>query len=304
MAERSVRGAGVVATRVVAVLVVVLATVFATLVSPAWAAGPPVSKIELKNAESRAVSVPLGSDNGVTKGADFSVTLPDGSAVVIYPVELYERLFWSQPLSDEAYDRIERGAPVVAVVLSTQDHADVRRKGEATAKDLAAKVAAAKREKARVEAASLREARERLADKRDRLDEKASDLEKSLLDAEGRMEWASDSEDRDIDRALQNIEDHAQRRDELQSQRDAASRKTPYPKSEVDSLTREISRLNDRIARERTDVSTSRDRKREAKAAYLERKRDWKGIVADRDAVEAEIKALDRKIRDLETSVR
>lgn len=254
--------------------------------------------IDLKNDGSMAVSVPVGTDNGVTPASDFQADV-DGRPVAIYPAEIFERRFWSQPLSQEAYDRVRTGTPVRRVTLDNAAHVKARVDGEARKAEYREKWEAAKREGARRETDELRRKKSGLEERRDDLDIRLSEAEKALADEEGRMDWLTDSEERDIDRSLRSIEDYADRRDELQEQRNALSGQSPYPRDEVNRLTSEIRRLNDRIASERDTIRTSRDRRRSARTTFMARKKEWQNLVADRKVLDVEIRAVDRRIREL-----
>jgi predicted nucleic acid-binding Zn-ribbon protein len=256
------------------------------------------SLIDLKNDLSMAVSVRLGTDNGVSRESDFQVTA-NGQVVTIYPYEIYADRFWSQPLSEEAFARVAVGMPLTAVALDKVAHAKVRSEGQKRLAELRARQAEAKRQVDRQRIADLKEQRERLLDRRDALEERIAAAEKSLADEEGRSDWIAGSSEQDIDRSSQRIADLADRRDELQAQRDGLSRQQPSPRNEIARLTAEIRSLNGQIESERSSIRSARERKRSARSSYLSRKQDWQKLVADRNALTTEIKSLDRKIRDL-----
>ncbi|HQT98052.1 MAG TPA: hypothetical protein PK416_09280 [Thermodesulfobacteriota bacterium] len=269
------------------------------LIAPAWARAAD-GRVELKNADALSVSVPLGTVNGVSRESDFAVRTSDNGTVLLYPVDLYEKMFWSRTLSQEEFSRIATGDPVRPVVLSRDEHAALRGEGEALKAALKSRREDARREAARKEADDLRARLERLQSRRDDLSDRIADAEKTLADEEGRLDWLSSSEERDIDRALRNIQDSADRRDELQGQRNALSGQRPYPSAEANRLSAEIKRLNDRISSERETIRAARDRKRSARSAYVAREQEWRKLVADRDQAANEIRSIERKIRDLE----
>ena len=269
------------------------------LIVPAWAHGAD-GRVELKNADVLSVSVLLGTANGVSRESDFAVRTSDNGTVLLYPLELYEKMFWSRTLSTEEFSRIAPGDPVRPVTLSKEEHAALRRAGEAEKAALNLRQEEARREAARKEADDLRARKERIETRRDELSDRIADAEKTLADEEGRLDWLSSSEERDIDRALRNIEEYADRRDELQEQRNALAGQRPYPSAEANRLSAEIKRLNDRIASERDTIRSARDRKRSARSAYVSRKQEWRKLVADRDQATNEIRSIERKIRDLD----
>jgi predicted nucleic acid-binding Zn-ribbon protein len=264
---------------------------------PAPGAGN-ASRVDLKNDSVWAVSVPLGTDNGITRESDFEVA-GEGGAVALYPAELYERRFWSQPLSPEAYARVGTGTAVRPVPLDKVAHARVRSEGSARQEELKRQLAEARRQVARRKIEDLKARRELLLERRDGLEERVAAVERDLIDEEGRADWLMSSCDQDIDRALQAIADLGDERDELQGQRDALSRQQPYPRREIDRIGREIRRLNDRMDSERGAVRKARDRKRTARQGYLSLKTDWQKLVAERNGVSAEIRSIDRQIKEL-----
>jgi len=257
------------------------------------------SRVELKNADSMSVSVPLGTDNGVTKESDFEAVTADHGTVFLYPFELFANMFWSQPLSAGSFSRLAPGTLVRPAVRTFEDHRAARKAGEARKAEMKARQDEAKREAARKEAAELREGKARLSARLDEMNERIAAAENALADEEGRADWITSSEDRDIDRALQNIQEYGDRRDELQEQRNAMAGQRPYPSAEAGRISAEIKRMNDRIASERDTIRTARDRKRSARSNYLSRKQEWQKLVAERNRLDGEIRSIDRKIRGL-----
>ncbi len=273
-------------------------------IPPAPAQGGEGTVVDLKNREAMAVSVPRGSADGVTAASTFRVLLADNQSLVVYPSELYDRRFWSQPLSEEEFAAVREGTPVEAVDLDPAERARIRARGEARKEEIRSKREAARREGVRLELEEQRRARLRLEDRRDLLENRIAEAETALAEEEGRIEWVTDSEDRDIDRSLEEIGKMADQRDELQEQRNILASRVPYPRDEIERLTREIGRLNDRIASERGRIRTSRDRKRSARTFYQSERERWRKLVAERKETVAEIRALDRTIRELEESLR
>jgi predicted nucleic acid-binding Zn-ribbon protein len=252
--------------------------------------------VDLKNDAAVAVSVPLGTDNGVTRDSDFQVAADNGT-VLIYPLEIFDNRFWSQPLSDEAYARIRTGMEVRPAALDKAAHAKVRAEGKARKTEIRARQEEARREEETKKIEELKDNRERLSDKRDALEDRIAAAERDLADEEGRMSWLFDSEDSSIERSLQNIQDMADKRDELQSQRDALPRSSS--RGDGARISAEIKRLNDRISSERDGIRIAQDRKRQARSAYLARKQEWKKLVAERNALQNEIRSIDQKIQAL-----
>lgn len=255
------------------------------------------SAVDLKNDVAMAVSVPLGTDNGVTRDNDFIVSA-DNVAVTIYPQELFSNRFWSQPLSDENYARVRTGMEVRPVVLDNVTHAVARAKGDVRQAEILARQEEARRQFLRRKIEDLKEDRERLLGRRDALDQRIATAENALVDEEGRMDWLMNSEDNRIDRALQAIQDLADRRDELQAQREALARSSSQ--GDFTRQSAEIRRLNDMISSERDNIRSARDRKGRARTTYMSRKQEWQKLAVERREMRNEILSIDRKIKDLD----
>jgi hypothetical protein len=261
--------------------------------SPGLSAEPTV---DIKNDASLSISVPLGSDNGVGRDNDFQVS-GDNVSVTIYPQEIYDNRFWSQPLPGGAYARIKTGMAVRPVTLDRAGHLRVRAEGDARRAEVRARQEDARRQVHRKKIEDLMEKREILVNRRDVIEERIASAEKDLADEEGRMDWLMSSEDDRIDRSLQAIQDLADRRDELQSQREALSRSTS--RNDANRQSAEIKRLNDRISSERDNIRLARDRKRSTRTTYMSRKQEWQKLVAERNALQNEIRSIDQKVKAL-----
>lgn len=286
---------------IVAILLAGLAaagSAFAGAPADAAAGSVPALAVDLRNDGVEAVSVPAGSDNGVGGESDFVVVVSDNLSVVIYAAELFHDRFWSQPLRTDDYRQIRLGMPVRPASLSTVEHAVVRSEGKARLAEIRAKQEEARREAARQKADDLRVRRETLVEERDLVEDKIASAERDLADEEGRMEWATSSTDEDIDRASQRIADLADRRDELQSQRSAASQQSSA-RRDVARLTSEIGIINGQIATERERIRLTRDKRRQARATYVARREEWQKLVVRRNALVGEIRSLDLRIREL-----
>lgn len=268
----------------------------ASLLGPVSAARSAELRVDLRNDASQSVSVPVGSDNGVTSESDF-VAAADNASVTIYPLEIFSSRFWSQPLSEEDYARVRVGTEVRPARLDKVTRAVVRANGEVRRAEIAARQEEARRQFIQRKIDDLKYQREEFLERKDVLDDRIAAAESSLADEEGRMEWLTNSEDDGIDRSLQTIQDLADRRDELQSQRESLSRNNT--RADVGRQSAEIRRLNDRISSERDSIRAARDRKRAAKTSYMSRRMEWQKLVADRRALRNEIQSIDRKIRDL-----
>lgn len=255
--------------------------------------------VDMKNDAAKAVSVRIGSDNGVTPASDYEVVVAEGQAVRIYPVEIYTDRFWSQPLSPHDFSAVKDGMPVRPAALDRAAHEAVRAEGEARRREIRAREEDARRAVQRQKLDDLRQQRDRLIERRDALDDRLARSEADLSDEEGRSDWLQSGYDDDIDRSLQRIGEMADRRDELQSQRDVLSRQKPYPRNEIDRLSAEIRSLNGQIDSERSSIRTARERKRSARSSYLSRKQEWQRLVSERNAAQAEVRQVEQKIRDL-----
>jgi hypothetical protein len=264
----------------------------------AWADDPTIS---LKNDEAAAVSVSLGTNDGVTQDFSiFEVLGPqDEVLAIIYPFDLFTDRFWSQPLAERVYHRLQVGMRVRSTALDSASHRRLRDEGMTRWRELRAAREWARRDALQEEIDRLRQEKLELMKRRDALAEKVFSAEESLIESERRADSVTYSEDDDIDRRLEDLEELADERDELQSQREVAAEKEPFPEEDIQQLTESIDRLNNKIDNERRRIRLSRRRTRSARSTYLSRKAAWKELIAERNALTAKIRFLTERIEAL-----
>jgi len=256
-------------------------------------------RVDLKSEAAVAVSVPLGTDNGVTKESDFSVLLPGGATVHLYPFELYRNMFWSQPLPAGTFSRIAEGSPVFPATLGKGDHEELRKKGEERKAELVAAQEEARREAARREAAALGQQLSRLEALRDDLSRRIAAAEQAFLAEESRYYSAWNAYDAGTDQSLQNIMEYLAQRDEILERRNAPSARRPSTSAEVGRLDGQIRRLDSQIAAERENIRIARDGRRSTRASFLARRQAWEQLVAERKQVTGEIRSVEQRIREI-----
>ena len=257
------------------------------------------ARVDLKNEASMALSVPLGTDNVVTKESDFAVLAADGGTVRIYPFELYRNMFWSQPLTAGSFSRVAEGNPVRPVTLEKEDHEELRAKGEARKGELLAAQEEARREAVRREAGALKERLTQLEARRDDLTRRISSAEQTFLAEEANFAAAWGAFDATTEQSLQNIQEYLGQREELLERRYPASARRPSPSTETGRLDARIRQLDGQIASERENLRAARDGRRAARSAFLARRQEWQRLLGERNQVASEIHSVGQRIREL-----
>jgi hypothetical protein len=267
----------------------------------AWADDPTISH---KNDEAAAVSVSLGINHGATPESDFEVIGPqDEVLAIVYPFELFTDRFWSQPLPERVYGRLQVGMRLRSASLDPETHAKVRAQGQTRRRELQAVREWARRDALQEEIDQLRQDKLELMERRDALAERVFSAEESLIESELRADSVTYSEDDDIDRRLEDLEELADERNELQSLREVLAEKEPFPDEEIQRLTEKIDRLSNKIDNERRRIRLSRKRTRSARSTYLSRKAGWKELIAERNALTTKIRFLTERIQSLSERV-
>jgi len=86
--------------------------------------------IDAISVKDRTVSIPKGEGDGVSRDDDFAILGPDDSILaLIYPFQLYDNCFWSQPLTREDYGRVGKEFTVKRVFIDKYQHDAIRREG-------------------------------------------------------------------------------------------------------------------------------------------------------------------------------
>jgi hypothetical protein len=253
--------------------------------------------VDLKFEETRAVSVPLGADNGVTAESDFLVAIDNEHKVAVIPSEIFPKRFWSAPLAPEEFSAIRTGMAVERYAPDKMTHQLLRRIAAEYSKQIKMEQFANKQWEQRKKLGDLRERRAKLLNEKEKIEGWIAETDRTIADAQLRSDQRSDSAEQDTARAQQRLDDYTDRRNELQSRRDALPRSDSAAR---DRLTEQISALNGRIASERDTIRAAQERLRDAKASLRVDVRDKRKLQADRDAIVLEMKTIDREIADLE----
>ncbi len=264
-----------------------------TLASAARTSGAAGLAVDLKNDESRSISVPVGSDRGITPENDFEVLVGGDQTVPVFPADIFKDRFWSAPLSPEDYDAIRTGLPVQPLAADKTTHKLMRKLAGEQRKALKREQAETKRAAAGKTLADLKERRSRLQARKEKIEGWIADADRGLADEKERVQWRDDSADDDIARSKQRIDDLTDQRNELQAQRDALPARDRVGR---DRLTSQITSANSRISSERNTLRLAEEQKRDSKTFLRGDVRDRRQMVADRDALVVEIRALDRQI--------
>ncbi len=260
------------------------------------AAGAAGLAVDLRNDESRSLSVPAGSDNGITLESDFEVQVGKDQAVPVFPAEIFKNRFWSAPLSPEDFEAIRTGMPVKPFAADKTTHKLMRKIAAEYAKQIGQEKASSRRWEQLKQAADLKERRSRLLAEKEKLDGWIADATRDIAGEQEKARSRADSAEQDIARAQQRIDDLTDQRNEAQSQRDALPREDRAGRNR---LTTQVTSLNGRLSSERDSLRSAQDRKRDSTVFLQREKRDKRTLSADRDKLSVEIKAIDRQIAEL-----
>lgn len=225
-----------------------------------------VLAVDFLNDETRSVSIPVGSQLGLTSDTFFA--LLDGENIVIaeiYPFEILPTRFWSGPLTAEAFSRVRIGTRAVRI-FPDQDKKRLLT-DEYRARAAALRGAMVRRQKDRLEI-SLREIDEEILYlnnilrklQRERL-ELRSKLQDEKQAVDGQLERVSDR----LDAARNDLDDLEDERYELIEERNRLSARENPPQSRIQRLDERISRLNVEVGELRDEVQELREERRETR---------------------------------------
>ena len=79
-------------------------------------------RIDFINGETLSVSLPLGSEDGLTEEVFFALLDRDNRVITeIFPFEILHNRFWSGPLHPEDFKRVEVGTRAIRITLNQKD---------------------------------------------------------------------------------------------------------------------------------------------------------------------------------------
>jgi len=189
--------------------------------------------VDMINREASAVLVSVGTDDGVSEEDDFVVVDAKGGEIArIYPFELYNRRFWSQPLAKPIFDQIASGLTVKKIELERDAHWELRYRGAAWRRQKA-------RERLAAVIAGLENVWQRSRDLSEAIGTLSSDLRNQVEKARGSEK---------LDEARKDLLSLYAERDDLAERRSDLATQSPYPTRKIERLDRDVAKNRDRIS--------------------------------------------------------
>jgi len=249
--------------------------------------------VELKNDDAMAIYVSIGKDDGVTMDDNYSVSASNGKVITnIYPFELFEDGFWSQPLEREVFDRLETGMTVEPVDLSEKDSASIRTKGRAWFQR------------------RIRERLDALSEELETVEIKAKDLEKKYSDLDDDFTKIKDKLGAKLPRRVEEkfeefidnlnaLEELRLKRNDLETQRSYLFEEEEVSLSEFDLLTKKINKFDEKIDKRREALTNAHTELQRLLERYKMPASKWEKPFETFDGLREELKTLKKEIRRL-----
>lgn len=263
--------------------------------------------VDFTNAESRSISVRLGSADGITAEMNFAVL--DSARVQIaefYPHEILVDRFWSGPLEKEAFSRVNTGARVIRIELD-REQADILRE------QVQNRLVLLGEEKRRKRLDSLRENLLVLEDGLNELDVKLfhlnsglSSLRDQLVKEKDRIQrQVSDIQDR-VDGLRDERAELAERRAKLLDKRQNLLRQKDPPRERINDINGDIAdidldirQINLRIDEHRDEIRDLRNETSDIREKIVFAQDERRGLDLTRQELVLEKKAIEREIGSL-----
>ena len=267
---------------------IALLSAFLTFPAPVFsqtsATNPPSFSgvVDFLNHETRSVSLPLGSADGLTGSVFFA--LLDGQdqvVTVIYPYEIYSNRFWSGPLDPESFSRVGIGTRAVRMALPPEMRESVRRDYVDRAEILRDEISAARREQLLIVLDDLEEQIVYFTNLSKKLRQDRGDLRSELreekLDLSGRL----DRLNVEMDRLRDDLGELEEERDDLVKDRNRLRDRANPPQDRLRDLETRITELNIEIDEQRREIRDLREERRD-----IERSAEIRGILRIRSRMD------------------
>lgn len=239
-------------------------------------------RVDFLNEETRSVSVPLGSEDGLTREIFFAL-LDDENRVIseIYPFEILHNRFWSGPLSSDAFASVKVGTITIRVTLNKEDAQRVLTEFQARAAALQGALVRNRRERLLItfnelEGEILQTSNRIKMIRRERLT-----LQESLKEERRDLTIRIDRINSRLDQMRDELGDLKEKRNKLVEERKKLKERQTPPESRIERLNHQISDLDEEINEIREEVRDLREERIDA-----ERDAERRGILRIRSELD------------------
>lgn len=239
------------------------------------------------------VAIPPG--NTVSPTEHFALSGRSGNFIVyIFPFEILETTFWSQPMKREVLERAVTGSLAFRVVLDEHTRNILRMEGKRVARSLDVERRKRRMSSLIQELDEGAESREVLRGKLTSLRKRELELEEELLRVERHNERRIHALGRNIETRKWDLAEQKDERRELQERRRVISR-DPEREGEAEAITKRIRNISKYINNIRRNLARLRERRRRLGFEADEAFRRLEGVTLDIRSVEIEL--MDMEVR-------
>lgn len=261
-------------------------------------------RVDFLNSDTRSVSLPLGSEDGLT-GESFFALLDDGNRVIteIYPFEILHNRIWSGPMTPDVFERVGVGTRAIRITLSRTDIQRIKGEYENRANLLRGKQVSRRRERLLQEYRELEESILLTSNRKTKTQRERAELQERLRMERRELGMRIERITSRLDQLRDELDDLNDERSDLVEERRRLQERNNPPQARIQRLSGEIAEKEDEIRDVRDEIRDLRDERLDA-----EQDAERRGIsrirsdLDDLDAEELEIQMeLDRLELERET---
>lgn len=224
-----------------------------------WPAWPEKLVVDFTNAESRSISLRLGSADGITADMNFAVIDSSGRQIAeFYPHEILNDRFWSGPLDRESFTRVAIGSMVTRIELDREGALRLR-------EEFRERIVLLREERRRMRLKLLSEEEMELQEGLNELKVQSFRMEKDLRSLEEKLKRERSLIKRDVDDLQEQIGESRDKRSDLLSDRedlldtrDKLLRRSDPPQDRISELNAQITEIDRAITHYNVEIDDLR----------------------------------------------
>jgi len=270
-------------------------------------------RVDFINTDTWSVSLPLGSEDGLTAEIFFALLDNDNRVITeIFPFEILSNRFWSGPLSPDVFNRVQIGTKAIRVTLNQIDIQRIQAEYRSRSDSLQGSRASSRREQLLQSYEDLEEAILLASNRKMKIRRDRAALQESLKKERRDLAMRVDRINYRLDQWRNDLDDLDDDKDKLVEERKKLQERQNAPQSRIDRLTREISEIEEEIREVRDEIRELREERRDAELDADRRgisriRSDLVDLALEEEDFQVELEQLEaqraiigREIQDLE----
>jgi len=256
-------------------------------------------RIDFINGETLSVSLPLGSEDGLTEEVFFALLDHDNRVITeIFPFEILHNRFWSGPLHPEDFKRVEVGTRAIRVTLNQKDLDRIKTEYRMRYASMQGVLIQTRRDRLLLSYKELEDAILLTSNKRMKINRERAALQANLKRERRDLAMRVDRIDKRLDQWRDDLHDLNDDKDKLVEERRKLQERQNPPQSRIDRLSKQTNEIEEEIRDVRDEIRDLRDERHDAQLDAERRgitriRSDLDALALEEDDIRLELERLE-----------